>query len=400
MFKIIQNKRYGAYPIFPLLQALQSIIIDLAKIGGDGTPLILSDITGSEDASGDVDFKVFTLIVYRCFTTKTKDKREDIFEGYHEMNTPELQRLNKEEILLHVENNIWNDVCVISQMQQTLKMPLGSFLVLFGITTVLIDVNAAQSKLVLLENFKEDYSECLRLLRGYNVSLPHKKIPNALSQLAKKMASHAMPVGEDFQPEAAVFNYIRSGDMLGGHLDDMEVDWSKPIGFLIEPQAMFLCTGMIVLMLGEAKEHFHEARGPEKNPGSRLRVTKAGEKKIDDIRVVQDFPKESLGTELHMSTAYHPKIDGQSERTIQTLEDMLQACVMDFGGSWDAHLYWLSFLIITVPLDEIEIDENLRFVEEPIEIVERDVKKLKQRRIPLVKVHWNSRQQAEYNLGT
>ncbi|GJZ18496.1 putative reverse transcriptase domain-containing protein, partial [Tanacetum coccineum] len=49
-----------------------------------------------------------------------------------------------------------------------------------------------------------------------------------------------------------------------------------------------------------------------------------------------------------------------------------------------------------VPLDEIEIDENLRFVEEPIEIVEQDVKKLKQRRIPLVKVCWNSRQGAEY----
>ncbi|GJZ54947.1 hypothetical protein Tco_0610140 [Tanacetum coccineum] len=42
------------------------------------------------------------------------------------------------------------------------------------------------------------------------------------------------------------------------------------------------------------------------------------------------------------------------------------------------------------------IDENLRFVEEPIEIVERDVKKLKRRRIPLVKVRWNSRQGAEY----
>ncbi|GJR35776.1 hypothetical protein Tco_1211460 [Tanacetum coccineum] len=49
-----------------------------------------------------------------------------------------------------------------------------------------------------------------------------------------------------------------------------------------------------------------------------------------------------------------------------------------------------------VPLDEIEIDENLRFVKEPIEIVERDVKKLKRRRIPLVKVRWNSRQGAEY----
>ncbi|GJR90510.1 putative reverse transcriptase domain-containing protein [Tanacetum coccineum] len=44
----------------------------------------------------------------------------------------------------------------------------------------------------------------------------------------------------------------------------------------------------------------------------------------------------------------------------------------------------------------IEIDENLRFVEEPIEIVERDVKKVKRRRIPLFKVRWNSRQGAEY----
>nr|GEZ46816.1 putative reverse transcriptase domain-containing protein [Tanacetum cinerariifolium] len=52
---------------------------------------------------------------------------------------------------------------------------------------------------------------------------------------------------------------------------------------------------------------------------------------------------------------------------------------------------------VQVPLDEIEIDENLHFIEEPIEIVERDVKKKqKRRRIPLVKVRWNSRQGAEY----
>ncbi|GJW50463.1 putative reverse transcriptase domain-containing protein [Tanacetum coccineum] len=51
---------------------------------------------------------------------------------------------------------------------------------------------------------------------------------------------------------------------------------------------------------------------------------------------------------------------------------------------------------VQVPLDEIEIDENMRFVEEPIEIVERDVKRLKRRRIPLVKVRWNSRQGVEY----
>ncbi|GKC32306.1 putative reverse transcriptase domain-containing protein [Tanacetum coccineum] len=45
--------------------------------------------------------------------------------------------------------------------------------------------------------------------------------------------------------------------------------------------------------------------------------------------------QEALGTRLDMSAAYHPQIDGQSERTIHTLEDMLRACVLDFGGSWD-----------------------------------------------------------------
>ncbi|GJY95330.1 putative reverse transcriptase domain-containing protein [Tanacetum coccineum] len=49
------------------------------------------------------------------------------------------------------------------------------------------------------------------------------------------------------------------------------------------------------------------------------------------------------GTRLDMSTAYHPQTDGQSERTIQTLEDMLRACVLDFGGSWDVHLPLVEF---------------------------------------------------------
>ncbi|GJV01681.1 putative reverse transcriptase domain-containing protein [Tanacetum coccineum] len=42
--------------------------------------------------------------------------------------------------------------------------------------------------------------------------------------------------------------------------------------------------------------------------------------------------QKALGTSLDMSTAYHPQTDGQSERTIQTLEDMLRACVIDFGN--------------------------------------------------------------------
>ncbi|GKE53058.1 putative reverse transcriptase domain-containing protein [Tanacetum coccineum] len=44
-----------------------------------------------------------------------------------------------------------------------------------------------------------------------------------------------------------------------------------------------------------------------------------------------------------MSTAYHPETDGQSERIIQTLEDMLRACVIDFGSSWDRHLPLVEF---------------------------------------------------------
>ncbi|GJW15882.1 putative reverse transcriptase domain-containing protein [Tanacetum coccineum] len=53
--------------------------------------------------------------------------------------------------------------------------------------------------------------------------------------------------------------------------------------------------------------------------------------------------QEALGTNLDMSTAYHPQTDGQSERTIQTLEDMLRACVIDFGSSWDRHLPLVEF---------------------------------------------------------
>ncbi|GJS01342.1 putative reverse transcriptase domain-containing protein [Tanacetum coccineum] len=172
---------------------------------------------------------------------------------------------------------------------------------------------------------------------------------------------------------------------------------------------------------------------------------------------------EALGTQLDMSTAYHPQTDGQSERTIQTLEDMLRACVMDFGKGWDRHLpliefsynnsyhtsikaapfealygrkcrspiCWAEILAkvgtvayrlelpeklnrvhstfhvlnlkkclsdepLAIPLDEIHVDDKLNFIEEPIEIIDREVKHLKQRRIPIVKVCWNSRRGPEY----
>ncbi|GJR12273.1 putative reverse transcriptase domain-containing protein [Tanacetum coccineum] len=67
--------------------------------------------------------------------------------------------------------------------------------------------------------------------------------------------------------------------------------------------------------------------------------------------------QEALGTCLDMSTAYHPQTNGESERTIQTLEDILNACVLDFEGSWDVHL--------------------------PLEILEKEFNKLKRSRIAI-----------------
>ncbi|GJX73949.1 putative reverse transcriptase domain-containing protein [Tanacetum coccineum] len=53
--------------------------------------------------------------------------------------------------------------------------------------------------------------------------------------------------------------------------------------------------------------------------------------------------QKALETRLDTSTAYHPQTNGQSERTIKTLEDMFRACVLDFGGSWDTHLPLVEF---------------------------------------------------------
>ena len=52
---------------------------------------------------------------------------------------------------------------------------------------------------------------------------------------------------------------------------------------------------------------------------------------------MKEFPK-AMGTQLMMSTAFHLQTDGQSERTIHVLKDMLRACVLDLKGSLDEHL--------------------------------------------------------------
>nr|GEV09765.1 putative reverse transcriptase domain-containing protein [Tanacetum cinerariifolium] len=79
----------------------------------------------------------------------------------------------------------------------------------------------------------------------------------------------------------------------------------------------------------------------------------------------QDF-QEELGMRWHMSMAFHPQTDSQIERTIQTLEDMLRACVIDFGENWDDHLHLVEFAYnhsyhasIKMPPYEMLLEENI-----------------------------------------
>ena len=57
---------------------------------------------------------------------------------------------------------------------------------------------------------------------------------------------------------------------------------------------------------------------------------------------MDELPK-GYGARFTMSTTFHPQTDGQSERTIQILEDMLRACVLDHKGSWEEHLHFVEF---------------------------------------------------------
>ena len=53
--------------------------------------------------------------------------------------------------------------------------------------------------------------------------------------------------------------------------------------------------------------------------------------------------QKAMGTQLTMSTTFHQQTDGQSERTIQVLEDMLRECIVDLKGSWEEHLPLVEF---------------------------------------------------------
>src|SRR3954471_20710393 len=65
-----------------------------------------------------------------------------------------------------------------------------------------------------------------------------------------------------------------------------------------------------------------------------------------DPRFTSEFWKslqEALGSKLKLSSAYHPQTDGQTERMIQSLEDLLRSCVLEQGGTWDTYLPFIEF---------------------------------------------------------
>nr|GEZ84595.1 transposon Ty3-G Gag-Pol polyprotein [Tanacetum cinerariifolium] len=208
--------------------------------------------------------------------------------------------------------------------------------------------------------------------------------------------------------------------------------------------------------------------------------------KLTKLYLKERAYQKALGTRLDISTAYHPETDGQSERTIQTLEDMLRAYVIDFGKGWERHLpliefsynnsyhasikaapfgalygrkyrspvWWaevrdaqltvqklfrrqprrlsklskdlklyaiakrvtpmlglsrvhstfhvsnlkkcLSDEPLVIPLDELHIDDKLCFVEEPVEIMDLEIKRLRKICILIIKVRWNSKRGPEF----
>ncbi|GKG00146.1 putative nucleotidyltransferase, ribonuclease H, partial [Tanacetum coccineum] len=68
-----------------------------------------------------------------------------------------------------------------------------------------------------------------------------------------------------------------------------------------------------------------------------------GISKLAEIFQQEIVRLHAWGTRLKFSTAFHPQTDGQSDRTIQTLEDMLRACALEWTGSWDEYLCLVEF---------------------------------------------------------
>ncbi|GJX09643.1 putative reverse transcriptase domain-containing protein [Tanacetum coccineum] len=121
-------------------------------------------------------------------------------------------------------------------------------------------------------------------------------------------------------------------------------------------------------------------------------------------RVWQSLHK-ALGTQLNLSTAYHPQTDEiihETTEKIFKIRDGMQAArdrQKSYADQRRRPLEFEKYLsddTLVIPLEEIQLDDKLNFVKEPVEIIDREVKQLKRSRIPIVKVRWNARRGPEY----
>nr|GEV05976.1 putative reverse transcriptase domain-containing protein [Tanacetum cinerariifolium] len=174
-----------------------------------------------------------------------------------------------------------------------------------------------------------------------------------------------MTIGLDFpkqileaQTKARKLEYFKSEDV-GGMLIENSKDLEKPRKEKLEPRAdetlclnnksWLPCYGDLrtLIMHESHKSKYSVYSGSDQlyqdmNQLYWWRNMKDDIATYDHIEFWKSFQKV-MGTWLDMSTAYHPETDGQGKRTIQTLEDMLRACVIDFGNGWKDTYNWLNF---------------------------------------------------------